>query len=301
MADDALGVALIARAMVLLLAPAVQAQSALQSSATFYTQMNPRALALDLRIEYLRQLGSESSAVGVFGGLTAAPGLIRPTIGLEIQPIVRPQGSLSLGIGYSAPYFFAPNLLQSYPSPRANFGSGVLSGPAEGQGGGYALLVHELMLNAVLQGTIGPFAARNTTRAVHFFAGLHGGDSVLYDPMFDVAVYKDGGAAQNDPDLLYSWGPDLALGLRPTLTLAWYPRDAYSPGEPRDNPDTPISKLGPFGLYRIFESQRGTRGELLLMAQWYLAHRYRTGETVSGAFPLLGVGLLLTGDLQSKR
>jgi hypothetical protein len=34
------------------------------------------------------------------------------------------------------------------------------------------------------------------------------------------------------------------------------------------------------------------------LAQWYLVHRYRTGETVSGAFPLLGIGLVLSGDLQ---
>jgi hypothetical protein len=287
-----------------LLAPAVQAQSApsLQYSNTLFSQLNPGALALDLRVKYRQKLGSGSdgplggSTIGAFAGLTTAPGMLRSTAGLEIQPLP----ILSLGIGYSAAYYFGPRQAQSYPSPRANYGSAVLSAPAEGPGGGYALLVHQLTLSGTLQGTVGPFAARTTTRAVRFFAGLHGSDTVVYDPAFDVAVYKDGWVGQNETDVLYSWRPDLALGLRHTLTLAWYPSDAYSPGEPRENPDTPISKVGPLALWRVFQSERGMvkRAEVLALAQWYLAHRYRTGETVSGAFPLLGIGLVLSGDLQ---
>src|SRR2546426_1103128 len=151
--------------------------------------------------------------------------------------------------------------------------------------------------------TIGAIAGLSATRAVRFFADLHNGDTVLYDPALDVAVFKDGWVAQNETDLLYSWRPELAVGLRHTLTLAWYPDRAYAPGEPKDNPNTPISKLGPFALYRLFVSDPGMvkRADLLLVAQWYVAHRFRTGETVSGAFPLLGIGLVLSGDLQPTR
>jgi hypothetical protein len=51
--------------------------------------------------------------------------------------------------------------------------------------------------------------------------------------------------------------------------------------------------------YRVFESERSAvkRADLLVMAQWYLRHRYRTGEAVSGAVPLLGLGLVFSGDL----
>jgi hypothetical protein len=290
-----------------LLAPAVQAQSApgFQYTGTLFSQMNPRALALDLRVQYREMLGSGdgllgASAIGAFAGLTAAPGMLRPSVGLEIQPLATASLGITFGIGYSAAYYFGFLPAQSYPSPHSNYGSTVFSAPADGPGGGYALLVHQLTLSATLQGVVGPFAARSTTRAIRFFAGLHGSDTVVYDPTLDVAVYKDGWAGQNDTDVLYSTRPDLALGLRHTLTVAWYPSDAYSPGEPRDNPNTPISKLGPFALWRFFQSERGMvqRADLLLMAQWYLLHRYRTGETVNGAFPLLAIGLVFSGDLQ---
>ena len=285
--------------LLLSLAPAGRAQSALQYSGTLFTQMNPRALALDLRAQYRQPLGSDGITIGAIAGLITAPGMVRPSVGVEIQPLV----NLSLGIGYAASYYFGFLQAQSYLSPRANYGSGVLSGPAEGPGGGYSLFVHQLNLNATLQGLIGPFAVRSATRAVRFFADLHNGDTVLYDPALDVAVFKDGWVAQNETDLLYSWRPELAVGLRHTLTLAWYPDRAYAPGEPKDNPNTPISKLGPFALYRLFESEPGMvkRADLLLVAQWYVAHRFRTGETVSGAFPLLGIGLVLSGDLQPTR
>jgi hypothetical protein len=292
-----------------LLAPAVHAQMApgFQYSGTLFSQMNPRALAVDLRVQYRQALDSDGllggSVVGAFAGLTTSPGMLRPTVGLEIQPLATASFSISFGIAYSAAYYFGLLPAHSYPSPHADYGSAVFSGPAEGPGGGYPLLVHQLALNATLQGTLGPFAARSTTRALRFFAGLHGSDTVVYDPALDVVVYKDGWVGQNDTDVLYSSRPDLALGLRHTLTVAWYPSDAYALGEPRENPDTPISKLGPFALWRIFRSERGMvkRADVLVTAQWYLLHRYRTGETVSGAFPLLGLGLVLSGDLQRIR
>jgi hypothetical protein len=289
-----------------LLAPVVQAQSApgFQYSGTLFSQMNPRALALDLRVQYRQELGSDGplsgSTIGAFAGLLTSPAMLRPTVGVEFQPLATASLGVSFGIAYSAAWYFGLLQAQSYLSPRANYGSTVFSGPPDGPGGGYALLVHQLALSATLQGTLGPFAARSTTRALRFFAGLHGGDTVFYDPALDLVVYKDGWVGQNDTDVLYSWRPDLALGLRHSLTVAWYPGDAYSPGELRDNPDTPISKLGPFALWRVFQSERGMvqRAEVLALAQWYLVHRYRTGETVSGAFPLLGIGLVLSGDLQ---
>jgi hypothetical protein len=36
---------------------------------------------------------------------------------------------------------------------------------------------------------------------------------------------------------------------------------------------------------------------VFVLAQWYALHRYRTGEAVSGAIPLLGIGFTLEGDL----
>jgi hypothetical protein len=218
-------------------------------------------------------------------------------VGIEIQPLA----NLSFGVDYSAFYYFgSAGLAQSYPSPRASYGSGAFSAPVDGPGGSYALWVQQLTMHATLQAVLGPIAVRSTTRAARFFADLHPNDQVFYDPVFDLAVYKNGWVGQNDTDVVYPWTSNVIVGLRHTLTLAWYPNDAYAPGEPRENPNTPISKLGPVALWQFFQSERGPiqRGTLLLVAQWYLAHRYRTGETVSGALPLLGLGLVFSGDLQ---
>lgn len=300
-----MGTSFIARTtgVLLLLAPAVRAAPGIEISETFFSQMNPRALALDLRVQSRQPLGDGPMTYSAFAGLLASPAVLRPTAGIELQPINTAAFGLSLGVAYSASWYHGLLPAQSYSSPAANYGSTIFAGPPNGPGGGYGLLVHQLALSATLQGMLGPFAARSTTRAQRFFADLHGSDRVIYDPALDVVVYKNGWVAQNDTDLLYSPRPGLAVGLRHSLTLAWYPADAYSPGEARSNPDTPISKLGPFALWRVYQADRGMvqRAEVLALAQWYVAHRFRTGDTVNGAFPLLGIGLVLSGDLQRTR
>ncbi len=294
----------------LLISPAALAQSSpggssLEYSGVLYGQINPRAVAMELRVDYRHALSPTGdglfggSSIGAFAALGASPAGIRPTVGVEIQPLA----IFSLGVDYTASYYFGSGLAQSYPSPRSDYSSGAFSAPVDGPGGRYSLLVQQLTLHATLQATLGPLAVRSTTRAARFFADLHGSDRVFYDPAFDVAVYKDGWVGQNDTDLLYIEIPTLAFGLRHTLTIAWYPDGAYSPGEPQDNPNTPISKLGPVALINLFQSDTGPirRGTLLLVAQWYLAHRYRAGETVSGALPLLGIGFAFSSDLQRIR
>lgn len=272
----------------------------LQYSAALFAQGNPRALAVDLRLQYRHPLGDGGSAIGGFTSISGGPAGIRPGVGIEIQPCV----NLSFGADYFASYYFGTlGLAQSYPSPRADYGSAAFSAPHDGPGGSYALWVQQLSLHATLQAVFGPIAVRSTTRALRFFADLHGTDRVFYDPLLDVTVYKNGWVGQNETDLVYLVSSNFLVGLRHTLTLTWYPSEAYAPGEPRENPNTPISKLGPVVAWQFLQRDGGTfqRGSLLLAAQWYLAHRYRTGDTVSGALPFLGFGLVFSGDLLRSR
>ena len=297
---------MIAACTLLLIAPEASAQlmpsdAPLQYSIALFAQGNPRAGAVDLRLQYRHPLGGpgSGSAIGGFAAIAAGPAALRPGVGLQIQPLV----NLSFGVDYFAMYYFGTQgLAQSYPSPHSDYGSGAFSAPRDGPGGNYALWVHQLSLHATLQGVLGPIAVRNTTRASRFFADLHGSDRVFYDPLFDVVVYKDGWVGQNDTDLVYLLTSNFIVGLRYTLTIAWYPSDAYDPGEPQDNLNTPINKLGPVAAWQFLQSDGGLqRGALLLTAQWYLTHRYRTGETVSGALPFFGLGLVFSGDLQRSR
>ena len=124
------------------------------------------------------------------------------------------------------------------------------------------------------------------------------GDRVFYDPEYDVLVDGHGWAAQSDVDLGIQLSPAVIVGLRHTLTLAWYREAAYAPGESRDNPNTPMSRLGPAVRWAFFDRATGAEcASVILIAQWYLQHRYRTGEAVSGAVPLLGLGFMLGGGL----
>lgn len=291
----------------LLIAPEAWAQlmpsdAPLQYSTAFVAQGNPSAVAVDLRLQYRHPLGgaASGSAIGGFAAIAAGPAGLRPGVGLQIQPLA----NFSFGVDYFATYYFGTvGLAQSYPSPLSDHRRGAFSVPSDGPGGSYALWVHQLTMHTMLQGVLGPIAVRNTTRASRFFADLHGNDRVFYDPLLDVAVYKDGWVGLNETDVVYLWTSNFIVGLRHTLTIAWYPSDAYEPGAPHDNPNTPISKLGPVAAWQFLQSDGGRvqRGALLLTAQWYLAHRYRTGDTVSGALPFLGLGLVFSGDLQRSR
>jgi hypothetical protein len=274
----------------------------LQYSASLLGQGNPRLGALDLRLQYRHPLGGadSGSAIGGFAAIAAGPAGVRPGVGFQIQPMP----ILSFGVDYFATYYFGTQgLAQSYPSPLSEYGSGAFSAPPDGPGGSYALWVQQLSMHAMLQGILGPIAVRNTTRASRFFANLHGNDRVFYDPLLDVVVYKDGWVGQNETDVVYLLTSSFIVGLRYSLTIAWYPSDAYGPGEPQDDPNTPTAKLGPIAAWQFLQSDGGAvqRGNLLLTAQWYLAHRYRTGATVSGAFPFFGIGLVFSGDLVRSR
>jgi hypothetical protein len=291
----------------LLITPNARAQlmpsdAPLQYSVALLAQGNPRLGALDLRLQYRHPLGGpgSGSAIGGFAAVAAGPAGFRPGLGVEIQPMA----FLTFGLDYFATYYFGTQgLAQSYPSPHSDYGSGAFSAPSDGPGGSYTLWVHQLTMHAMLQGVLGPIAVRNTTRASRFFADLHGNDRVFYEPVLDVTVYKGGWVGQNETDVVYLWASSFIVGLRYTLTIAWYPNDAYGPGEPQDNPNTPINKLGPVAAWQFLQSDGGAvqRGSLLLTAQWYLTHRYRTGDTVSGAFPFLGLALVFSGDLVRNR
>jgi hypothetical protein len=268
-------------------------------SNTAYAQLNPRAFQDEIRLTLRLPLSDEptplAGSVAAFVGLGIGPGALRPVVGLELQPI----SPLSLGVAYLPTYY--PNLVgatRSYPSPHSEYDSGVFSSPREGPSGSGSLFSHQLLLSASLRWKLDWLVGRIAVQASRFWADLPSGDRVYYEPTYDVVVDAHGWVAQNDVDLGVQLSPALILGVRHTLTLAWYRDAAYAPGESRDNPNTPMSRVGPEMRWAFFDRATGAEsGSVFVLAQWYLVHRYRTGEAVSGAVPLLGIGFTLTGGL----
>jgi hypothetical protein len=263
-----------------------------------YAQMNPRALHDELRLTLRMPLSHEptplTGSLAAFVGLGLGGGL-RPEVGVEFQPIA----PLSLGVAYLPTYY--PSFIgaaRSYPSPHSEYDSGVFSSPREGPSGERSLFSHQLLLSASLRWKVEWLVGRIAVQASRFWANLPSGDRVFYDPTYDVLVDGHGWAAQNDVDLGVQLSPALIVGVRHTLTLAWYRDAAYAPGESRDNPNTPMSRLGPAVRWAFFDRTTGAEcGSIFLLAQWYTVHRYRTGEAVSGAVPLVGIGFTVTGGL----
>ncbi|MDF2693192.1 MAG: hypothetical protein K0S65_1575 [Labilithrix sp.] len=298
--------ALLAAALVLS-ATAARADEPVPASSLRYTntlgaQMNPRALGDDVRIRYRHRLYAgegtlfEQNFVGAFGGVALGAGVLRPIVGLELQPL----SALTLGVSYNPMlYLGAFGLAQSYPSPKSDYGSGAIAAPADGPGGSYALFVHQVTLHGSLQGKAGALVFRNAVRATYFHADPHEGDRVLYDPSFDVAVYRRGWALQNDSDAGIVFNKHLVAGLRHTLVVTWYPSGAFASGEPTETHDSPTSRVGPFASYTFFERRGGTvdSASLSSVVQWYVAHRYRTGEASPAALPLAGLAFTVSGDL----
>src|SRR5260370_21621008 len=104
----------LAACVLILIALEAQAQSApngapLQYSATLFAQGNPRALALDLRLQYRHELGAagSGSTLGGFAGVAAGPAGLRPALGFVIQPLAK----LLFGLySYTAYYTATPGL-----------------------------------------------------------------------------------------------------------------------------------------------------------------------------------------------
>lgn len=274
----------------------------LRYSNTAYAQLNSRSLADDLRLRYRHALYRSSNPllannfVGLVAGAAVAPGLVRPTVGVEVQPL----SVLSLSASFEPAYYFdVLGLAQSYPSQTSDYRSGPFKAPKDGPGGSYSLFAPQLTLSATVQAAVDHLVFRNTFRATKLLGvDLHQGDRVLYDPSYDTVVYRNGWAAQNDTDVGVKYG-DLVAGLRNTVVLAWYPSGAREPGGTADDPNTPAIRLGPIAQYTLFSGGKGIvdTASIVTVVQWHLQNRYRTGTEVSAALPLLGIGFTIAGDL----
>lgn len=269
---------------------------------TVYAQMNFRTLAEDIRVRYRPSLYRSEKPlfamnfVGLMAGATVAPGLFRPTIGVEVQPL----SVFSFGASFEPTYFYnVLGLGQSYPSPTSDFRSGPVKQPKDGPRGSYSFYAPQVTLYATAQAAAGRFVFRNAFKATKLLGvDVNEGDRVVYEPSIDVPVYRNGWWAQNDTDIGFRQD-GLVLGLRHTLVVAWYPSGSRPATEVADNPNTPAGRVGPILAYTLFANRGGLvdAATLLGVVQWHYVNRYRTGTETSAALPLVGAGFTLAGDL----
>lgn len=232
--------------------------------------------------------------VGVSVLPTLSPGFARIGGLLELQPFAPLR--LSAMIDNSA-YLRTFNLLQSFPTVTAPHSDTVLrAGSAAGDN--YNASVVQVTLGALLQGRLDKFILRNNFRAVYSNGDLRAGDRGFYDLAYDVMAPDDGWIVVNDVDAVYELEPGFVVGARHHLTKALYGAQHFAPGEPTNDINTPFQRLGPFVSYRFGEDDGSLlhSATLLASAQWYLQHRFRTGQDTSAALPLILVVFQFSGD-----
>lgn len=260
---------------------------------TLALRVNPLGLIYDGRFAYRQRLYfSESNALrDNFVGIGVAPGA-SPAFGrigalLEVQPAT----ILGFWATYEVMQYFGTfNLLASYPSASANFSDSNIRNRLPNP---YVTGGRMLTLGANLNLKVGPIVVRSQARLVAPDFDLRPGDTVLYDQVYDVLLPNGGFTFINDLDVLFQtkWG--LVAGLRYNASVPMY-GPAHAPLEDNDS-----HRLGPFLAYRFWDTdgRKLNQPTLVLIANWYLKHRWRTGADSSVGIPYFALAINVVGDL----
>lgn len=273
-------------------------------NSVFALRYNPLGAFEEFRLSYrYRMMDSEHILLrDTFAGVGIVPSL-SPAFGrlgffAELQPITM----LTLTAQYDLTrHFGAFRVMQSFPDATAEFSDSALRSLADAKTT-YVATGAQLTLGALLQGKLGNVVFRANTRFVYSDQNLRAGDTVYYDILFDLLAPNRGWLVANDSDLLYTMkvgagGAAFTAGLRYSIAHAFY--DGLQLPSGLENPSSPIQRLGPFFAY-TFSSKWGAmfnNPTLVLVTQWWLSHRYRTGVDTSQAVPMFGLAFAFNGDL----
>lgn len=256
---------------------------------------NPIGVIYDGRFQYRRRLFlSESNALrDNFVSIGAAPGA-SPAFGrIGVIAEVQPLSVVTLWALYEVVgYFGSFDHLQSYASPNDEFDDDTIArSPGRSASG------TQLILGANVQLKFSDIVVRTQMRFARANFNLRAGERAFYDPFYDVLAPDRGFFFTNDADVLYQAPFGLLAGARYTVTKPLYRDRHYADGEARDHSNR-SHRIGPLLGYAVRQGDGNAFNVLLFAtAQWWLVHRYRTGENTSQALPLLAIGVQTTGDL----
>lgn len=293
-------------------APAWAQQQALPPRHKLYyvsttgARINPLGIEQRLDLGYRYRLYSRPGLLwrDCFASIAFTPRVNPAQSRIGATLTLKPIALLSLGVNYHfIGYYGTFNYLQSFQSPWDEHSGTALS---EGGDAGlnYGAIGSELQLTAQLAGKLGPFVLRNTLRAFFGDLKLRDGDDLHYHFVLDTLVRNRGWALANDTDLLFLTNFGLVAGVRAAVVHPFYKDSDFDPGESTDNPNGPIVRAGPLLAYSFFDRPGGSkfnRPTLLLILNWHIKHRYRTGADVSAAIPYTIIAFKFEGDLWSAK
>jgi hypothetical protein len=276
-------------------------------------RFNPLGLANEFQFGWRLQLVNKNTtlfkesfmALKAHTFLNPAFGRVGPMF--ELQPIAL----LNLHAIYNAVgYFKSFDQFQSFQSPAAVYSDTELEKRTEQR---YPAMGHMVTLSALLQAKVGRVAVRDNVKGFYTKFDVKSDprtgrdDTVYYDQTLDILQPNDGWVLTNDADALYLFDFGLKLGARYTYTKAFYRDEMYLPGEStRDRNQT--QRVGPAILYSPpkwrakaarrtgLSRKRWYNPTAFLLAQWWVQHRWRTGQDVSQGVPYIVLGFTFEGD-----
>lgn len=271
-----------------------QPPNQLYYQSTSIARLNPLGLIENLRGVYRRRLFTtpniflRDNYVGVGGNVQLSPAFARVGAYAEVQPVPYVQvWGLYEVVGFIGTFDY----LTSYDDPSAEFSDSDIDDQGEA-GENYIAVGGQLTLGLTLQMKLGPAAIRNQMRVTRPDMDLHGDDRYFYDPVYDAMIEDGGWLLHDDLDLLYLPRERWVVGARYSITAPF-----YSDADVGDN--GPHDRVGFLLAHTFFEEYKAAFNgpTVLLLVQWYLRHRYRTGDDVSQGIPYVVLGFDFRGDL----
>jgi hypothetical protein len=279
-------------------------------------RINPLGLENRLWIGYQYRLYNKDKTIlnGSNLGIFFRP-ILNPAvalIGATVQ--VQPAAVLRLRATYSFVQWFGTfQFVQSYESPYDDYSEQRLDEQSEvdkgAPGKNYVTNAHQVELEALLQAKVKGFVFRSSIFGIYnFYPSLRGDDDIIYDPRFDLLVPGRGWMLANDTDLMWltefkgEKRASLLTGVRATTLMPFFPDDTYEEGDTIKNPVGPQLRIGPVIGYTFFDrpTKKFNKPTLLLIPQWNILHRWRTGRDVITAYPTIIIAFAFSGQLWGK-
>lgn len=238
----------------------------------------------------------------VFFGFTPRlnPAFAKIGPSVEIQPL----SILNLRFNAEVMQWFGSfDFMQSFGSPLDNYSDSAIARGGD-QGRNYRATGAHFTFEPMLQLKVGPIALRNRFSIEYWNLRLTQQpvpDTVFYEPTLDTLVPTDGWILSNDLDLLYLSKWKFVLGVRYSVVEPLYQDKHYRPGEARVN-DNGHQRIGPLFAYTFYDRPytRFNRPSLILIVNWYLDHRWRTGTDVNQGIPYAVLAFAFTSDIIVK-
>lgn len=259
---------------------------------------NPLGLEDRLDLEYRYRL-VESDALlwnDTYLGVGFVPAVNPVMTRLGATVTIKPIAVATLSVAYSYTIWYgAMGHLRAFSSPDDDYSDSEID---RGSERAITTTGHELQLRAGLVGKIGPVALSNGLEFYFARMDLEGGGDYYYQPRFDALVRNPGWLLSNDTDLVYITDFGFVFGARNSLVHAFEVN-----GDAAGRYDSPSDRLGPLLAYVFFDKPRGAfnKPTILLIVNWWLKHRFRTGEDVAQGVPYLVLAFKCEGEIWGGR